>query len=140
MRAHLPAILLAAALSVAACADQNATSAAAAGAPATARASGRVANCFRPSDIRNWRAPDSQTVFLRTTSNRVYQLGLLGPCPDVNWAQGIGVRTRGSNMICSPLDITIVSPSSIGPRRCMANSLVQLTPEEVAALPARSRP
>jgi hypothetical protein len=140
MRSGRSAVLLAAALGVAACADQNATSAAGVGAPASARAPGRVENCFRPGDVRNWRAPDSRTVYLRTNSNRVYRLGLLGPCPDVNWAQGLGMRTRGSPMICSALDVTIVSPSSIGPRRCMANTLAQLTPEEVAALPPGSRP
>lgn len=140
MRTGLLPVLLAAALGGAACAEQHASSAADVGAPASARTSGRVQNCFRPRDIRNWRAPDNRTVYLRTVANNVYRLGLMGPCPNVNWAQSLGVRSPGGTMICSALEMTIVSPSSIGPRRCMANSLVQLTPDEVAALPARSRP
>jgi hypothetical protein len=140
MRTGLPPFLLAAALGVAACADQKATSATSAGAPASARASDRVENCFRPRDVRNWRAPDNRTVYLRTVANHVYRLGLLGPCPDVNWAQSLGVRSPGATMICSSLDMTIISPSGFGRRRCMANAMVQLTPAEVAALPPGSRP
>ena len=105
---------------------------------AKAPAEGR--RCFRPDDVNGWRPGDQRTVYVRAGVNRVFRMELMIPCPDINWSERIGIEARGSPWICSGLDATIISPSSIGPRRCPVTSIQELSPAELAALPARQRP
>ncbi len=71
-----------------------------------------------------------------------YQAKLIGPCLDLPWANSIGLESRGSDWICSGLDVEVIVPSHTGggPQRCMATSLRKLTPEEVKALPPKQKP
>ena len=140
---HLAGVLLAVAIGLSACAGPGAPEAAAAGGaagPAAARAPDRVAHCFRPRDIWSWRAVGEDTVCLRSNANRTYRLQLMGPCPDVDWAQRLGVKSFGGTMICSAIDAEIIAPSTIGRRRCPVNALQELTAAEAAALPKGERP
>ena len=131
---RLAAALLAAA--VCACAAPGASEAAAGGAAAP----DRVAHCFRPRDVWSWRAVGQDTVYLRTNANRTYRMRLMGPCPDVDWAQRLGVKSPAGTMICSAIDAEVVTPSTIGPHRCPVSALQELTPAEAAALPKGQRP
>lgn len=96
--------------------------------------------CFRPGDVQNFSAPDERTVYLRVNRKDVYRLDLYGPCPDVDWAWEIAVQNRGQSWICSPLDATVLVRTPIGPQRCQVEKMSRVTPEELAALPKRSRP
>lgn len=96
--------------------------------------------CFWTSQINNFAAPDEKTVYVRVGVRDVFQLDMLGRCPDVDWNQAIAVRSRGSSHICSGLDAEIISPTPLGPQRCPVKSVRKLTPEEIAALPKRARP
>jgi hypothetical protein len=64
----------------------------------------------------------------------------MGPCPDVDWAQRLGVTSFGGTMICSAIDASVIAPSPIGPNQCQVSALQQLTPAQLAALPPRDRP
>lgn len=112
------------------------------GAPASAvaAASGGERSCFWSRNVNGFRALDDDTVNLRVGVKDVYQLELLGRCPDVDWAQGIALESRGGSFICSGLDATIISPSSIGPQRCAVRTLRKLSDQEVAALEPKQRP
>ncbi len=100
--------------------------------------------CFFAHELSSWREAGDKTVNLRVGVSDVYQLKLLAPCPDLPFAESIGVETsNGSSNICSGLDISLIVPSSVThtvPQRCMATSLRRLTPEEAKALPAREKP
>jgi hypothetical protein len=141
--AHLGAALagmLAAAAALCGCADQGAASAEAAGQPTAATAPSAARRCFWPRDVNGWRAADNQTVYVRVGVNRVFRMRLMGPCPDIDWSQRVGIQSFGGTQICSGIDATIIAPSRIGPRRCPVTELTELTPAEVAAMPARNRP
>ena len=97
-------------------------------------------SCFYARNVDSFRAPDDKTVYLKVGVRDVYQLDLMGPCPDVNWSERIGIVSRGSDWICTGLDAEILAPSTIGPHRCPVQILRKLTREEAAALPPRSRP
>lgn len=112
---------------------------AAAATPDAAPAKPRSA-CFWTSQINNFAAPDEKTVYVRVGVRDVFELNMLGRCPDVDWNQSIAVRSRGSSHICSGLDAEIISPTPIGPQRCPVKSVRKLTPAEIAALPKRARP
>ena len=100
--------------------------------------------CFFSHQLSSWKETGDRSVNLRVGVNDVYALDLLGPCPDLKWAEAIGIETRGgSSSICSGLDVTLIVPSSVThtiPQRCMATSLRRLTREEVKALPKSDRP
>ena len=107
-------------------------------APAPAQA------CFFADQLSSWKEAGDDVVNLRVGVGDIYQLKLLGSCPDLRYAEAIGIETRGgSRHICSGLDVTLVVPSSVThtvPRRCMATSLRKLSPEEAKALPRGQRP
>ena len=97
-------------------------------------------SCFYRRNIESWTAVDRRTVNLRVNLHDYYQLKLATECTDIDFSQRIGIETRGSNWICSGLDVTVISPGPGGPQRCMGLSLRKLTPAEAAALPPRDRP
>jgi hypothetical protein len=109
---------------------------------AAAEAAGKPAPraCFRPDNIQNFSAPDEKTVYLRVNRREVYRLDLMGPCPDVDWAWEIALQNRGSSWVCSAMDATVLVKTPIGPQRCVVERMSKVSPEEVAALPKRSRP
>lgn len=97
-------------------------------------------SCFWAHSVSGFAASDERTVNLRVGVKDIYQLEMLGPCHDVDWANAIGIKSRGSDHICSGLDADIISPTTLGPRRCQVKSVRKLTTEEIAALPKRGRP
>jgi hypothetical protein len=119
----LAVLILAAAATSAAAADKAK--------PAPAR------QCFWPTEVNGFTPVDDTHVNLHVGVKDVYQVELLSPCLDIRWNESLGVKTRGASMVCTGLDIDIISPSSIGPQRCPARTLRKLTPEEVAALSAK---
>ena len=132
---------LAAPLALSACAEQGAASAGGAGQPTAARAPSRdLTRCFSPRDVQSWRAADNRTVYVRVGVNRVYRMQLMGPCPNVDWTQRLGIQSFGGTQICSGIDATIIAPTPIGPRRCPVTQITELTPAEIQAMPARNRP
>jgi len=100
--------------------------------------------CFFAGELSNWTEGGDGVVNLRVGVNDVYQLTLLGRCPDLRDAEAIGIETvGGSRHICSGLDVSLIVPSSVThtvPLRCMGASLRKLSPEEARALPRGQRP
>ncbi|MDP3855684.1 DUF6491 family protein [Phenylobacterium sp.] len=96
--------------------------------------------CFLTDNVTNFSAIDSRTVNLRVGVKDVYQLDLLGTCPDIDWNHEIALVSRGSSWICSGLDATVITKGPIGPQRCAVRSVRKLTPQEIAALPSRAKP
>ena len=96
--------------------------------------------CFFNRDVRGFAAPDDKTLYLRVRSKDVYRLDLKGRCPDLDWETRIGLDSRGSSSICSPIDVDVRVRGPIGVSRCPVSAITRLTPEEVEALPRKSRP
>jgi hypothetical protein len=129
-------IPFAAALALSACAEGPAPT----GLAANTTSVSTPRQCFWTRDVNNFAAADDRTVNVRVGANRVYELDLLGPCPDVDWTQRLGIQSRGSDSICTGVDAMIIAPSPIGPQRCAVRTVRRLTPQEVASLPPRARP
>jgi hypothetical protein len=96
--------------------------------------------CFWAHQINGFASADPETVNVRVGAKDVYQFEMFGRCEDVDWAQNVLIRSRGSSHICSGLDAEIITPTSTGPRTCAVRSVRKLTPDEVAALPKHGRP
>lgn len=96
--------------------------------------------CFWTRQVTGFASNDERIVNVRVGVRDVYQLEMLGRCEDVTWNNEIAIVSRGSSHICSGLDAEIISPTTIGPRRCAVKSVRKLTAEEAKALPKRARP
>jgi hypothetical protein len=113
--------------------------------PGAVFAQGAPRACFYAHEISSWREAGDRTVNLRIGVRDVYQLTLLNSCPDLPFAEAIGIETaRGASQhICTGLDVNIIVPSNVThsvPQRCMATDLRKLSPEEAKALPPKQRP
>jgi hypothetical protein len=95
--------------------------------------------CFFARNVNNFQAVDDKVVNIRVGVRDVYQLELLGHCPDIDWSWKLAIKSRGST-ICTGLDADLIVPSTIGPRTCPVRTVRKLTPQEVAALPSKQRP
>lgn len=125
----VPAAALGLFLATAACAPQPPMSS---GSPAR--------QCFRAQEVNGFSAVNDRQVNLRVGVNDIWQLDLFARCPEVDWSMKLGIESRGSSWICSGLDATIITPSTIGPQRCAVQSVRKLTLQEIEALEPRSRP
>ena len=100
-------------------------------------------NCFLAADWSGWKSPDPNTIYLRVDINRVYRLDLASPSYQLS-DPGVHLisRIRGSNWICSPLDMQLYVGDDHGIMRepLFVKSLTPLTPDQVKAIPAKYRP
>jgi hypothetical protein len=99
-------------------------------------------SCFYSRNISSWAPAGRDTVNLRVHINDVYQLKLLGDCPNLDWVNSIGLEHRGSSWICTGLDAEIIAPQpgGIAPIRCPVTSIRKLSKEEASALPPKQHP
>ena len=95
--------------------------------------------CFRPSEIRNFRADTPQTVYVRTSAADVFQVQASGGCRGLDTANAIELRPQvGTGRICAG-DMAILTV--LGARdTCRVQAVKRLSEEELAALPGRLRP
>lgn len=99
--------------------------------------------CFFARDVWSFAPVGRDAVNIRVHANDVYQLTLLGDCPNVDWDNGVGLQNRsGSGWICSSLDAEIIAPQpgGIPAMHCPVRSIRKLSKEEAAALPPKQHP
>jgi len=99
-------------------------------------------SCFYSREINGWAPVNASTVNIRVNVDQVYQLKLLGECPNTDWVEGIGLEHFGSPWICSGLDAELIvpQPGAAPPMRCPVSSIRKLSKEEAAALPPKQHP
>jgi hypothetical protein len=105
---------------------------------AASAAPSQTNNCFLSSNWNGWHAPDDKTLYLR-----VSQHDLNSPSAMLNWPSSHLVNVvRGSNYICSPLDLDLsVVENNGGPRDFLfVKAITKLTPDEVAVIPRKDLP
>jgi len=102
------------------------------GTPAAARNAGQ--QCFNVRNVYNFHAVNDRTVLVEVGTSRMYELQIVGVCPDVDWTQRLAIRTTGgSSWVCSGMDAELVIPSPSGTQRCSVVGTRELSPAEVQA-------
>ena len=98
--------------------------------------------CFSVSRIANWKTADSKIVYLRLEGGAYFKLVLAGQClkPARSSNTALSFATDMGGDVCAPLDLTVIVNTGVAPLRCPVESLQRLSPEEVAALPAKHKP
>lgn len=108
--------------------------------PARAAAADSARQCFNARNVYNFHAVDDRTVLVEVGTNRMYELQIVGVCPEIDWTQKLAIRTTGgSSWICRGLDAELVVPSPSGVERCPVVGTRELTPAEVQAYRASRR-
>jgi hypothetical protein len=108
-----------------------------------APAAGGAAQCFNTRDwVGRTLTDDAKTMYIRAGARSVYKLEFAGAC---RAAQDIGshlvIRTHGSSMICTPLDLDLrVSVGRGMAVPCIVSKITPLSPEEASALPKGLKP
>jgi hypothetical protein len=99
--------------------------------------------CFATNSWRGWTANKAgDALFLRMDNNDVYRVDLI-PGSHARKYPGTFLvnQVRGSNWICSHLDLDLTLADDIGVRQpLIARSMRLMSPAEVAALPPKERP
>ena len=94
--------------------------------------------CFLASQVNGFHPVDDDTVHVMVGASQVYELDIVGTCPEVDWSHRIGIRaTGGGNWVCSGFDAELIVPSSIGPGRCPVTNVRRLTEDEARAIRER---
>jgi hypothetical protein len=103
------------------------------GAPASAAAA-KQQQCFNVRNVYNFHAVNDRTVLVEVGTSRMYELQIVGVCPEIDWTQKLAIRTTGgSSWICRGMDAELVVPSPSGTERCPVVGTRELTPAEVQA-------
>ena len=124
---------------------------AAAPTPAPTASAEASAACFRTRDITNHRIVNDNTVYIQVARRDVFRLEMVGHClAGTGGSDPLVIRTRaGSTLACRPVDLDISVARGVGTTGnlrssartpCIVQSMTRLTPDQVAALPSRSRP
>jgi hypothetical protein len=98
--------------------------------------------CFAANQWTDWKSPSPNVIYLKVDFNRVFRLDLSAGSselqdPDVHLVSKI----RGSDWICSPLDLDLEVADQNGFREgLIVKAMTPLTPDEVKAIPAKYRP
>ena len=101
-------------------------------------------SCFYVNEFDSWRAPDANTIYIRTNTNRYYRLDMSNSCPALLWPDThLIMNVRGPNTICSAIDWDLkVGQGGFHdiPVPCIVKTMTPLTPEEAAAIPKKFKP
>jgi hypothetical protein len=108
-------------------------------APGTGLAS---ADCFRSLDVRNHTVVDKRTLLIDVQRKGTYRLTASNSCLSgaSNFDPIITRQPPGRDIICRPIDTDIAIGRDGFQTPCIIESIVKLTPAEVAALPPKLKP
>lgn len=98
--------------------------------------------CFRSADIRNHTIADKNTLLIDVRGKDTYRITMNGACL-AGALSSDPIITRqppGSSIICKPIDLDIAISRSGFPSHCIVESIVKLSPQEVASLPKKLKP
>src|SRR5688500_5564165 len=103
--------------------------------PGAAMAPGQ---CFRTADIRAHTVGDDQALYLRVGRNEVWRVGMRGGClAGSTSSDPLVIRNPpGRARVCAPLDFDVgISRFGSPAIPCSVDSIYQLSPAEIDALP-----
>ena len=103
----------------------------------------KVSNCFPSNQWQGWTAgPTGDTLYFRVNLKDYYQVDLTpGSRVTKRGNEFLVNQVRGSNWICSALDLDLQLSDNLGFRQpLIATSMRKMTAEEVAALPKKCKP
>jgi len=117
--------LAAASVLAASCAPQ-------AGSPSSAAAPQGERECFFLSQVSGYTHAGRNKIRVSTGPSKVYEFETLGSCPELDHAETMGFDPAGARTICQGIDVDLIVPTSIGPRRCAVSMIRKVEKDEKA--------
>jgi hypothetical protein len=98
--------------------------------------------CFRSHDIRNHTIGDRSTLLINVRGKESYRVTMRGAClAGATSTDPIITRSPpGSTIICKPIDMDVSISKGGFATPCIVDSIVRLSPDEIAALPKKLKP
>jgi len=87
--------------------------------------------CFFRSQINGFNHAGKDQIYVHTGPREVYLFQTFPDCHDLDWSENIGIDQVGGGTICSGIDVTLIVPSPIGPRRCEVRMIRKLSEDEI---------
>lgn len=88
--------------------------------------------CFYLSEVDGFSHAGRDQIYVSTGPRETWLFRTLGPCPDLDFGENIGFDGHPGGTICSGIDVDLIVPSAIGPRRCPVAMIRKLEPGEKA--------
>lgn len=109
---------------------------------APAKGSGDSGPCFFVSQWTGTHALDDNTILLRVNHRDIYKVTVTGGAKELNMPGTYLVSENHGNTICSHMDLQLSTNDGSAHFKMpmIAQSLVKLTPEEIAAIPKKELP
>lgn len=82
--------------------------------------------CFQLAAVSGYSHARDNRVYVHAGPGETYLFRTLGPCPDLAWAENIALDPATAGPICSGIDVDLIVPSTIGPRRCPVSMIRKL--------------
>lgn len=111
--------------------------------PAPPKGTGLAAGqCIRSHDFRNHTIADGRTLLIDYNGQATYRLTMAGSCLAAATSSDpiITREPPGTQWVCKPIDLDISVAINGFRTPCIVDSIVKMTPAEVAALPRRLKP
>jgi hypothetical protein len=88
---------------------------------------------FQLAAVTGYSQARGNRVYVHAGPRKTYLFQTMGPCPDLDWAENIALDPATAGPICTGLDVDLIVPSTIGPRRCPVSMIRKLAPGEKPA-------
>jgi hypothetical protein len=98
--------------------------------PRAGAAMGAERQCFFLSQVSGYSHAGRNRIVVSTGPRDRYLFETLGNCPDLDYGEAIAFDPAGPGTICHGIDVDLIVPSSIGPRRCAVGMIRKLLPDE----------
>ena len=100
-------------------------------------------NCFYAREWRDWRSPAPNVILLRVGVSDVYRLDLREGSNQLQYSDVHLInRHQPSGWLCQPIDFDLLLADNHGlfSEPLFVTAVTKLTPEQIAAIPAKYRP
>lgn len=95
--------------------------------------------CFNGKFLSGANRIGDKVVLLQSVRSDVFRVALKQPCPAIEAARKLRVRSEGSDKVCDGGRAEIVATTPAGVQRCSIDEVRALTDREVATLSAAPR-
>jgi hypothetical protein len=102
-------------------------------APSASASAQSPRDCFFLSQISGYTHAGRDKIRVSTGPGRTYEFETLGMCPELDDAEVMGFDPAGPGTICRGIDIDLIVPTSIGPRRCAVKMISRVEQDEKKA-------
>ena len=97
---------------------------------AAAAPDGPARQCFFLSQVSGYSHAGRNRILVSTGPRDRYLFETLGNCPDLNYGEALAFDPAGPGTICRGIDVDLIVPTTIGPRRCAVGMIRKLAPGE----------